>query len=58
MKKRCINNYYNILVWLEDALSSLVIIVNEHRKHIDEKYWDEYVKASTPPTSAPTEGVL
>jgi hypothetical protein len=24
----------------------------------DEKYWDEYVKASTPPTSAPTEGVL
>lgn len=43
-KRRLINKYYNLLMWLEDVLSAVEVGVNEHRKHIDEKYWDKYIK--------------
>jgi len=45
MKKYIINKYYNILMSLEDFFSGISTIINKHRKRIDEKYWDMYIKS-------------
>jgi len=44
MKKRFINSYYSFLMWIEDVLSAAGTNVNNHRKRVDEKYWDKYLK--------------
>ena len=43
MKKTIINKYYNFLMVLEDFFGGIETIINNHRKVIDEKYWDKYI---------------
>ena len=42
--KKLINLYYNFLMKLEDVCDWAVTKVNDHRKNIDKKYWDKYLK--------------
>lgn len=44
MKRYLINKYYNTLMLLEDLFDGLSTMVNNHRKRIDEKYWEKYLK--------------
>ena len=39
-----INLYYDFLMWLEDITCAMTSAVNNHRRAIDEKYWDKYLK--------------
>ena len=61
MKKRLINSYYNFLMWIEDIFSAAEKNVNNHRKRVDEKYWDKYFKpnaALTGGEAVPSNGVV
>jgi len=42
--KYIINKYYDFLMAVEDLLSMAIEAVNNHRKRIDNKYWDKYIK--------------
>ncbi len=42
--KKIINIYYNLLIKLEDFFGEIVTKINKHRKRIDNKYWDKYLK--------------
>lgn len=44
MKKYVINTYYNFLMRLEDFFAFFETAVNNHRKRVDEKYWEKYLK--------------
>jgi hypothetical protein len=44
MKKFIINKYYNLLMLLEDFFGFFETKINNHRKNIDHKYWDKYLK--------------
>jgi len=52
MKKFFINKYYNLLMFLEDVFGGIETAANNHRKHIDEKYWDKYIR---PQNNKPVE---
>ena len=41
MKIQIINGYYNFLMFLEDVCSNMETAVNNHRKKLDKKYWNE-----------------
>ena len=43
MKRNFLIKYYDFLMWLETIFGGLSTAVNNHRKKIDEKYWDEYI---------------
>ena len=44
MKRYIINKYYNFLMLLEDFFSGISTSINNHRKRVDEKYWEKYLK--------------
>jgi hypothetical protein len=44
MKRFIINKYYNFLMFLEDVFDGISTKINNHRKRIDDKYWDKYLK--------------
>ena len=44
VKRWLVNNYYRLWMILEDFFSDIVTSINSHRKKIDEKYWDKYLK--------------
>lgn len=43
MKKVLINKYYDLILFIEDIFSDLVTKINNHRKKLDEKYWEDYL---------------
>lgn len=43
IKKYLINKYSNFLISLEDFFGWFETKVNDHRKRIDDKYWDKYI---------------
>ena len=42
--KRLVNMYYNSLMFLEDVICAVSKAVNDHRRRVDDKYWDKYLK--------------
>lgn len=46
MKKRIIEYYYDFLVSLENIFSKIEMRINKHRKNIDDKYWEKYLKGN------------
>lgn len=43
MKKLLINKYYDGLMFMEDIFSALGALVNNHRRKIDDRYWEKYL---------------
>jgi hypothetical protein len=43
LKKYIINKYYDFLMSIEDFLGYLETAVNNHRRKIDDKYWEKYL---------------
>jgi len=43
MKKILINQYYNLLMYLEDVFDGIGTAINNHRKCIDDRYWCKYI---------------
>ena len=44
MTRYIIKKYYNFLMFLEDVFGGLSTLVNNHRRKVDEKYWEKYLK--------------
>ena len=44
MKKYIIDKYIDFLILLEDIIDGMETIINNHRKRLDEKYWEKYLK--------------
>jgi hypothetical protein len=44
MKRYIINKYYNFLMILEDFFGGISTRINNHRKRVDAKYWEKYLK--------------
>lgn len=47
MKKLLINIYYDLLMLIEDIFNSISSKINIHRKTIDIKYYDKYIKPNS-----------
>ena len=44
MKKFIINLYYDFLMWLEDVFGTAEKIINDHRKVVDDKFFEKYIR--------------
>ena len=42
--KRLINMYYDFLLFLEDVVGGVGTAINNHRKRLDDRYWDKYLQ--------------
>ena len=43
VKRFLANRYYDTLMLLEDFFSDISTKINEHRKTVDDKWWDKYL---------------
>jgi len=43
IKRFTIRCYYDFIFWLEDVFGTIETKINDHRKRLDDKYWDKYI---------------
>lgn len=43
MKRALIIHYYDFLMFLENVFGGISTKINNHRKLVDDKYWNEYL---------------
>ena len=44
IKGMIISTYYDILMFLEDLFDGIGTAINNHRKVVDDKYWEKYIR--------------
>ena len=44
IKGMIISTYYDILMFLEDLFDGIGTAINNHRKVVDNKYWEKYIR--------------
>ena len=44
IKGMIISTYYDILMFLEDLFDGIGTAINKHRKVVDNKYWEKYIR--------------
>ena len=44
IKRMIISTYYDLLMFLEDLFDGIGTAINNHRKVVDDKYWEKYIR--------------